>query len=114
MQHREKGIKLKPSKRKLFKKQVKCLGNIITAEGYRVDLSLTKPIIKFLGDPPRDITGAWGLILVLLGYNCRRIQNFSSVAWLPYDLLMKPVSGIKPVVNKSLIQWWGREERNTK
>ena len=38
-------------------KQIKFLGHIFTAEGYKADPSLTKPIIKFLGDPPKNIVG---------------------------------------------------------
>ena len=54
-QFTERGMKLKPSKCKFFQKQVKFLGHIVTAEGYKVDPSLTKSITKFLGDPPRLI-----------------------------------------------------------
>ena len=108
-QFRDKRIKWKPSMCKFFQKQVKLLGNIATAESYKVDPSLTEPITKFLGDPPKDIAGIRRL-LCLLGYFHRHIQSFSSVA-RPLDLLINPVSGNKPVVNKSLIEWG---EKNTK
>lgn len=61
-QFREKGIEIKISKFKFFKKQVNFLGNIITAEGYRVNPSLRKPIIKYLG----DLASVWRLILGLI------------------------------------------------
>ena len=66
---RGKRIKLKPSKCKLFQKQAMFLGHIITTEGYKVDPSLTKPITKFLGHPPRDIKGFLRLIKILLQTN---------------------------------------------
>ena len=50
---------------KFFEKQVNFLGQIVTAEGYKVDLSLTKPITKFIGDPPRDIVGVCRFIGLL-------------------------------------------------
>ena len=94
---------------KFFQEQVKLLGNIATAESYKVDRSLTESITKFLGDPLKDIAGVCKL-LCLLGYFHRHIQSFSSVA-RPLDLLINSVSGNKPVVNKSLIEWG---EKNTK
>ena len=95
-----KEINLKPWKCKFFQKQVKFHGNIVTAEGYKVDPSLTKPITKLVGDPLRDIAGV-DRRLGLLGYFRRHIQSFRSVARPLYDLI-KPVSGNKLVVNKSL------------
>ena len=50
---------------KFFQKQVKLLGNIATAESYKVDPSLTEPITKFLGDPPKDIAGIRRLLCLL-------------------------------------------------
>ena len=79
---RERGIKLKPSKCKFFKKKIKkikFLSHIVTAESYKVDPSLTKPINKFLGDPPSDIESVCKHV-VLLGYFRRHIQSFSLVA----------------------------------
>ena len=62
--------------------------------GYKVDPSLTKPITKFLGDPPKDIAGA-SRYLGLVGYFCRHIE-------------IKSVNNKKTVVNTSLTAW-GRE-----
>ena len=63
---------------KFFQKQVVFLGRIFTAGGYNVDLSLAKPIIKFIGDPERDTAGVCRF-LVLLGYFRRHIQSCCSV-----------------------------------
>ena len=68
-----------------------------------MDPSLTKPITKFSGNPPRDIVGL-RRFLGLLEYFRRYIQGFISVAQPLYDLKIKPVTGNKPVVNKSLIE----------
>ena len=101
---RERGIKLKLSECKFFRKQTNFLGHIVTAKIYRVDPSLTKPMKKFLGDPPGDIAG-FRKFLGLLGHFRRHIQSFSSVARPLYDLLIKPESSDKQIVNKSLIKW---------
>ena len=73
---KEREIKLKPSKCKFFQKQVTFPGHVFIAEGYKVDPSLTKPITKFLADPPRDIASV-RRILRLLGYFHRHIQSFT-------------------------------------
>ena len=98
-----KEINLKPSKCKFLQKQVRFHGNTVTVEGYKADPSLTKPITKFVGDPPRDITGV-DRFLGLLGYFRRHIQSLRSVARPLYDLI-KLVSSNKLVVNKSLIEY---------
>ena len=58
---------------------MKFLSHIVTAESYKVDPSLTKPINKFLGDPPSDIKSVCKHV-ILLGYFGRYIQSFSLVA----------------------------------
>ena len=76
---RERRIKLKPSKCKFFqKKKIKFLSHIVTAESYKVEPSLTKPINKFLGDSPSDIESVCKHV-VLIGYFRRHIQSFSLV-----------------------------------
>ena len=55
-----------------FQKQVNFVFHIVTAEGYKVDPSLTKSITNFLSESPRDIAGVCRL-LGLLGNFCRYI-----------------------------------------
>ena len=51
---------------------------------------------------PRDIAGVCRL-LGLLEYFFRYIESFTSVAKSFYDFLTKPVSGNKPIINKSIV-----------
>ena len=55
---------------------------------------------------PRDIAGVCRL-LGLLEYFFRYIESFTSVAKSFYDFLTKPVSGNKPIINKSIMNWIG-------
>lgn len=83
---RSHGIKLKPKKCELFKPEVKYLGQIVSAEGYRLDPSSTKAILE-LKDVKPSTVGEVRKLLGLLGYYRRYIQNFSKIAKPLFGLL---------------------------
>ena len=72
------GIKIKPSKCNLFKREVSCLGRFISAEGYTVDPKIRKG--------PTNISELRRL-LGLIGYFRRSIPNFSQTVKPLYQLL---------------------------
>ena len=83
---KEHGVKLKPRKCKMFKKEVNFLGRIVSAEGYRLDPTSTKPILELQKCTPVNV-GDVRKLLDLLGYYRRYIENFSRIAKPMYDLL---------------------------
>ena len=83
---REHGAKLKPSKCKLFRKEVNFLGRIVSADGYKLDTANIKPLLQLQDSIPKTI-GDVRRLVGLLGYYKRYIKNFSSVAKPIYDLL---------------------------
>ena len=52
---KSKGIKLKPSKCSLFQKEVRFLGNLISAEGCRIDPADTEAVTKLRNTPPKTV-----------------------------------------------------------
>ena len=71
------GLKLKPAKCELLKKEVAFLGYVVTGEGVKTNPSKVNivknwPVPQSLRDV-RDFTG-------LLGYYCRHIEGFSTLA----------------------------------
>jgi hypothetical protein len=50
---KEHGVKLKPKKCELFKREVTFLGRIISANGYRMDLKATEAVTKLKGVRPK-------------------------------------------------------------
>ena len=85
---KSKGIKLKPSKCSLFQKEVRFLGNLISAEGCRVDPADTEAVTKLRNTPPKTV-GKLRHVLGLLGYFRKYIPDFSRRAKPLYDLLKK-------------------------
>ena len=83
---REHGVKLKPRKCKLFKKEVVFLGSVLSEEGYELDLS---SIIEcFLSRNSSLKTGNEVHKLIgFLNYYRRYIKNFSKIAKPIYDLI---------------------------
>ena len=83
------GIKLKPSKCKVFQKEAKYLGRIVSEEGYRADPDDTAALISLKEKRPSTVGGVRQL-LGLIGYYRRYIPDFSRRAKPLYDLLKGP------------------------
>jgi hypothetical protein len=83
---KEKGIKLKPEKCKLFRQEVKFLGHIITAKGYKMDYADKEAVLALKGKLPQTI-GEARTLLGFLGYFRKFIPNFSCRAKDLYQLL---------------------------
>ena len=96
---REHGVKLKPRKCNMFRKEVNFLGRIISLEGYKLDPESIKPILHLQKSTPKTVGDARRL-LGLLGYYRRYIKHFSSIAKPLYDLLSDSEKG-KPTSNRT-------------
>ena len=82
----ENGVKLKPRKCKLFRKEVSFLGRVVSADGYKLDPSSIAPVLNLAKNPPKTV-GEVRQITGLLGYYCKYIKDFSHMAKPIYDLL---------------------------
>ena len=83
---RENGVKLKPRKCKLFRKEVSFLGRVVSADGYKLDPSSIAPVLNLAKNPPKTV-GEVRQIIGLLGYCRKYIEDFSHIANPIYDLL---------------------------
>ena len=80
------GIKLKPKKCKLFKREVNYLGQIVSASGYRLDPANVEAVLSLQKNNPSTVREVRKL-LGLLGYYRRYIPNFARTAYPLYQLL---------------------------
>ena len=82
---RERGVKLNPEKCHLFKKEVKYLGRMVSANGYRPDPENGEALDK-CKIPPTNI-GQVRTLLGFLGYYRTYVKDFSKKLKPVYDLL---------------------------
>ena len=80
------GVKLKPKKCTIFKREVLFLGRIVSEEGYKLDPSTVAPIIRMKETPPKTVNEVRKL-MGFLNYYRRYIENFSRIAKPIYDLV---------------------------
>ena len=83
------GLKLKTSKCRLFQREVKFLGRIVNAEGYRMDQKNIQAVSALKDHVPATASEVRQL-LGLLGYHRRHIEGFSKIAKPISDLLAVP------------------------
>ena len=91
---RQFGMKLRPAKCELFKREVKYLGHIMSSEGYKPDPKDTIPLLALKDRSPKTV-GDVRQIIGLIGYHRKYIPQFSQIARPLYDLG-------KPEVNVSV------------
>ena len=99
---REHGVKLKPMKCNLFKREVTFLGRIVSKDGYKLDPSTIDPVLNLKKTVPKTVGDVCKLV-GLLSYYCHYIQDFSRIANPIYDLLfVRPDrNGVKQVKPKT-------------
>lgn len=85
-QQRACGIKLRPDKCDLFKNEVRYVGKVISAEGYKMDNKEIETVQALKTKPPTNIKELRKL-LGFLGYYRSYVQDFSRHAKCLYDLL---------------------------
>ena len=90
---REHGVKLKPKKCRLFKREVNYLGQIVSAAGYRLDHSNVEAV-RTLKDSKPSTVGEVRKLLGLLGYYRRYIQDFARIAHPLFQLLQAASEGV--------------------
>ena len=85
---RQQGIKLKPAKCKLFRREVCFLGRIVSEDGYRVDPSGITAVTNLAQETPKTV-GEVRQLIGFLGYYRRYIPDFAKTAKPMYELLNK-------------------------
>ena len=96
---REDGIKLKPKKCNLFKREVCLLGRIVSKQGYTMGPKGVGAVKSLEYTKPKTI-GEVRYLIGRLGYYCRYILNFFRIAKPLYDLL-NVTNGPRSVNSKS-------------
>ena len=98
---REHGVKLKPRKCKVFRKEVKFLGRVVSSEGYKLDMDSINPVLNLQNTTPKTV-GDIRKLVGLLGYYRRYIKDFSRIAKPIYDLLTAPIESKSRIRNEKL------------
>ena len=100
---KEKGVKLRVDKCEFIKPEVRYLGRLVSAEGYRADPEDVKALQKFR-EPPKTV-GDVRSLLGFLGYYRSYVRDFAKKLKPVYDLLKfdekaSPAKSGKSVQNK--------------
>ena len=86
---KEYGIKLKPAKCEMFRREVRYLGRVVSSEGSKIDPADTIAV-RALKDKRPATVGELRAIMGLLSYYRQYIRNFSQIAAPLYDLMRTP------------------------
>ena len=73
------GVKLKPKKCTMFKKEVVFLGRVVSEEGYKLDPSTIAPILRQKETLPKTVNEV-GKLMGFLNYYRRYVANFAGMA----------------------------------
>ena len=95
------GVKLKPSKCKLFQRQLAYVGHVISAKGVSTDKGKIEAIKNW---PTPTAVMKVQSFLGFMGYYCRFIPKFVQVAWPLHKLMSGENAGKK----KAAIKWDSR------
>ena len=98
---RKYGVKLKTRKCQLFRREVRYLGRIVSAERYRLDPKNIEAVTSMLKQKPKNL-GDVRRMLGMVGYFRKYIPNFSVKAEPLYQLLKKTDNSYS---SKSIISW---------
>jgi len=97
---KSKGIKVKPSKCKLFRLETRFVGQLVSEQGYRMDPADIQPIFDLKEKEPGTV-GEVRQLMGLLGYYRKYISDFSRRARCLYDLLSEVDSPVDAKKQKS-------------
>ena len=97
---RVQGVKLKTKKCRLFKREVKYLGQIVSAAGYRPDTSNVEAINILKDSKPRTV-GEVRKLRGLLGYYRQYIQDFARIAHPLFQLLQSTSEDTSKPIKRS-------------
>ena len=112
---REHGVKLKPRKCKLFQREVRFLGRIVSEEGYRMDPASLKAVTELKESRPKTV-GEVRQITGILSYYRRYIPNFARIAKPMYDLITttetKNPKKNGQIPSKTPVQWTDKQQNS--
>uniref|UniRef100_A0A3B3SU43 Gypsy retrotransposon integrase-like protein 1 n=1 Tax=Paramormyrops kingsleyae TaxID=1676925 RepID=A0A3B3SU43_9TELE len=86
---REHGIKLRPNKCELFKRQVRYIGRLVSGEGIQIDPADLEAVRTLKNKEPHTV-GEVRALLGFLSYYRSYIQDFSRIAKPLFELLQRP------------------------
>ena len=105
---RQHGVKLKPRKCSLFKREVHFLGRIVSDDGYRMDPESVKAVEKLKETLPKTV-GEVRQLAGILSYYRRYIRNFAKIAKLIYNLLTT-TGNTGQLPSKTLVSWGSAQQ----
>lgn len=86
---REHGVKLRPNKCELFKRQIRYVGRLVTNEGVQIDPKDLEAVYQLRDQEPKNVREVRAL-LGFLGYYRTFIQDFSRLARPLFKLIESP------------------------
>ena len=105
---RQHGVKLKPRKCSLFKREIRFLGRIVSGDGYRINPESVKAVEKLKETLPKTV-GEVRQLAGTLSYYRRYIRNFAKIAKPIYDLLTT-TGNTGQLSSKTLISWGSAQQ----